>query len=564
MSKLLLLGIVISALLLRTVSIGQLPYGFTPDEASFAYDAYSLILTGRDQWGKQFPVMLESFGDFKAPLLSYLAIPFVLMSGLTKEAVRLPNALLATASIVVVYLLAGEMADFAKLSNRGKKIFQFSASVLLAISPWHIMLSRGGFEANLTTFFMPLGMLLFFYGVKKGGILTLSALIFGLNLFTYHAARLITPMMVLMLIVLFGKELKKIGIRKLLPAVLTFFLFISLSGITMLVGGISRAKDINIFNGSLEVSAEDRYKAILSGLPLGTARIFHNKYTVTAERFLSNYVQYFSPAFLYSSGPAEATYGMVPGSGVDYWFSAPLIIFAFLGFIKIRERRIVWVILFWILASPIPASLAQGRGFAANRAAVMIPGLQLLLAFGVYSLGEFYSKKLSQPLKLAAATLYSLVIIFSFTGFLENYFIMSPYKVAEAMLYGNLETAQVLEKIADRKAKIIVSKSLSEPHIYVAFAGRYNPSEYQRQAREWNYTLSGVNWVDQIPQYQLGKYIFKSLDWTQDSLQDAYLVGKPSEFPASVNPLAVIRYPDSRPAIYIVDPRSSSFAYANN
>jgi 4-amino-4-deoxy-L-arabinose transferase-like glycosyltransferase len=89
---------------LRIVGLSSLPSGFTPDEASFGYDAYSILHTGRDQWGKLLPLTLESFGDNKLPLYSYLTIPSIALFGLTEFAVRLPNAVLGSIAILATYV----------------------------------------------------------------------------------------------------------------------------------------------------------------------------------------------------------------------------------------------------------------------------------------------------------------------------------------------------------------------------------------------------------------------------------------------------------------------------
>src|SRR5258708_9221026 len=109
MRKWLIVGIVLLGFLLRTLSISDHPVGFTPDEASFGYDAYSILKTGKDQWGHSFPLVLKSFGDDKLPLYSYLDIPFVAALGLNETAVRLPNVILGTLAIIVTFFLVKEL-----------------------------------------------------------------------------------------------------------------------------------------------------------------------------------------------------------------------------------------------------------------------------------------------------------------------------------------------------------------------------------------------------------------------------------------------------------------------
>ena len=45
-------AILITALLLRVVFLGSIPSGLFTDEASNAYDAYSILHTLRDQYGE--------------------------------------------------------------------------------------------------------------------------------------------------------------------------------------------------------------------------------------------------------------------------------------------------------------------------------------------------------------------------------------------------------------------------------------------------------------------------------------------------------------------------------
>src|SRR3989344_5070357 len=91
--------------ILRLVNLSSSPSGFTPDEASFGYDAYSLIKTGKDQWGEAFPLAFKSFGDYKLPAYGYLTIPFVWALGLNETSVRLPNAILGSFAVLGVYFL---------------------------------------------------------------------------------------------------------------------------------------------------------------------------------------------------------------------------------------------------------------------------------------------------------------------------------------------------------------------------------------------------------------------------------------------------------------------------
>src|SRR5687768_12237216 len=89
----LLVVIMIVAAILRLWKLGSIPPGLTPDEASLGYNAYSILKTGRDEYGQLFPTVFKSFGDYKPGLYTYAVIPFVALFGLNEWTVRLPSAL---------------------------------------------------------------------------------------------------------------------------------------------------------------------------------------------------------------------------------------------------------------------------------------------------------------------------------------------------------------------------------------------------------------------------------------------------------------------------------------
>jgi 4-amino-4-deoxy-L-arabinose transferase-like glycosyltransferase len=544
------------ALIVRVISIDSYPSGFTPDEASFGYDAYSILKTGRDQWGRFMPLYLESFGDFKLPLYTYLTIPSVATLGLNVFAVRLPSALLGTAAVYVTFLLSKELRE--RFLNRLKpKIWslEFVVSFLLAISPWHVMLSRGAFEANLTTLFLPLGVLFFLKGFRRHHFLPISSLFFGLNMFSYHTARLVTPVLVVFLIILFRKELVKIGKSKnLIYSGFVFLFFVFLTLFTFSQGSARRAQERSIARGALEAQAQGRLKAINSGINPLIARVFHNKYLVISSRFITNYEQYLSFKFLFRDGAREATYGMIPGIGVLYWFEAPFLLFFLYGAFKRERRNLSLFILFWILLSPIPAALATGVGYSANRVAIMMPAIQVATGLGFVSFCDLVGKLLRPRGLVFSGIFLILLVIFSFSYFLKDYLTLYPFKYSNQMLYGNMNVAYWLSEYTKDFSRITVSSSLSEPHIYIAFVNKWDPTDYQSNSRSWKvYKLLGVSFLDQIPEYNLGKYIFKKIDEKELNVENnSLLVGRPNEFPEGSKIVRTFYYPNGEPSILVV------------
>ena len=148
---------------------------------------------------------------------------------------------------------------------------------------------------------------------------------------------------------------------------------------------------------------------------------------------------------------------------------------------------------------------------------------------------------------------------------MEDYFLLSPYKSAKDMLYGNLESAYWLKDNSLDKTEIVMSTKLSEPHIYVAFANSWDPKDYQKKTREWSvYKKRNLLFIDQLPEYKLGKYTFRGINYSVDQgLTEAFLVGKPEEFPSDTLVTQQFNYLTGEPAVVIVRPRKDAYAYNN-
>ena len=97
--------ILILAAILRIWQLGSLPPSLTPDEAALGYNAYSILKTGRDEYGKLLPVIFKSFGDYKPGFYIYTTVPFIAIFGLTEFAVRLPSAIAGVIAVWLMYLI---------------------------------------------------------------------------------------------------------------------------------------------------------------------------------------------------------------------------------------------------------------------------------------------------------------------------------------------------------------------------------------------------------------------------------------------------------------------------
>src|SRR3989344_8303389 len=145
MKNKILLLIIFLSFVLRFYKLGEVPASINWDEASNGYNAYSILETGRDEYGNFLPLYNRSFDDYKPPMYMYLNVLTVKIFGLNDFALRLPSAVLGTLIVPLMYFLVRRLL-------RRETIALFSAG-LVATSPWTLHFSRVGFESNVGLFF---------------------------------------------------------------------------------------------------------------------------------------------------------------------------------------------------------------------------------------------------------------------------------------------------------------------------------------------------------------------------------------------------------------------------
>ena len=507
------MGVVLMGGVLRLIWIDRLPVGFNPDEASFGYNAYSLLRTGRDEWGKPWYKLwgenLLSFGDDRYPLYTFLTVPSVAIFGLNEFATRLPNAILGTFAILAIYGLA-------KMWFPNKNIALLSA-LLLSVSSWHITLSRGAFETNALTLFFPLA--LYFWERKK---YLRSSLVLAFNFYSYIAARLLTIIAWLFLTP-----------RKVKPAIL-FGILVLPAVMGTIVWGSRRAKDVGIYSPTdkWESVSNRQFIAQIQGMPRSLSRVFNNKVIYTASAFVNNYLTFFSPQFLFINGAGETNYGMLTGRGVlYYWEIIPLLIFVLFK----RDKRIILS----LLISVIPAALSKSIGYPANRVVAMAPFLYMAIAIG--------AKKLPK-------LVIGITIIISTVFFVQEYVYQSPSISCEGMNYGWKDLMIRFTPIARRFSEVRFSRSLSEPHIYVAFYEKTDPVVYQSHSKNWiSFVEKGYKFLDQVDGYYLGNYSFGDLKYQEPVDKETLFVGRPDNFNELKSNYIEIFYPNGKKALIVTD-----------
>ncbi len=193
--------IVLFSFFVRIYAISSFPKSMFSDEALNGYEAYSILKTGRDEYGTPFPITFKAFGDYRPGLNIYATVPSVAIFGLNEFAVRLPSVIFSCLTVLVVMLIGLNLF-------KNKKIAALSGFAM-AISPWSIQFARMSHEANLTTFLVTLGILFLVLSLRKKVWLILSALFLALSVYAYYSPRVFVPLFIFFFGLAYWKLFKK-------------------------------------------------------------------------------------------------------------------------------------------------------------------------------------------------------------------------------------------------------------------------------------------------------------------------------------------------------------------
>lgn len=535
--KFFLILIIILASLIRLVELTKYPAGFNADEAALGYNAYSLLLTGRDEHGHSWPVNLESFGDFKPALYTYLLIPLVKFFGLHELVVRLPAAISGILAVAVIYFLGRELIN---------EKFALLASFVLAVSPWHIHFSRGAWEVNLASTLLLIGVwaLLKWQKTLSLKFLLTFAFTFSLSLYAYQSARIIAPLLGLGLGLLNLRQLIKKPSHLVLACL--FGLLLSAPLLVSLIttdaasrfSGVGLLADEGPLNRTKELRGQHSYWNSQLSRPL------HNRPVIYSLQFASNYLDHFSPGFLFISGDVIER-SKIPFMGQLYLVD---LIFLCLGIIYLvkKEPQPAKYIFLWLFVAPVAAALTFQTPHALRSQNMIIP-LTLILASGLYYLFQVVSrfKRLSYSLLLFTVTIY----LWQISYFLHMYFVHYPQIYPAAWEYGFKELVPFVNSVKDKYQQILVTDKYDQPYILFLFYSQYPPQSFQNHHEltfRDKFNFSTVRDFD--------KYHFAATPWEKvRDIHSSLIVAAPEDIPeAGVNVIKTIYFPNRTPAFKII------------
>ncbi len=450
-------------LALRAWAFGALPPGLNQDEASTAYDAYSLVHFGVDRHGFHLPVVLVSWGSGMYALAAYVAAPFIAAFGLEVWTARLPHLLAGLASIPLLYVLLRDAVD-RRTARAG--------ALLLAISPWHVMISRWALDSNLLPFVFLLATVLLVRSRRRPWLLPAAALTYALTLYAYGTAYVVTPVF-LALCLVHGLRHRLWPLRAVVGAAAAF-LVVALP--------IALFLAVNTF-GWRSIETPLFTVPRLTGVPrfqtMGNVHVLSAGFVGRAAENLAHGLG------LLRSQDDGLAWNAIPGFGILYWFSTVLAVIGLALVVErclgrrlggalrpgLRRRAAAFPLLAWCLAS---LALLAFVDVNVNRANVaMIP----FVSCAAVAVAHLWRRR-------SIAVLLCLLFSGSLVGFTRAYF--GPYREAIAGPFFASFGEAIRHAAAQTRGQICVTDDVNMPYVFVLFFNREDPRTFRLTAHYRN------------------------------------------------------------------------------
>ncbi len=434
---------------------GQSSPGFTADEAAFSYNAYSILKTGKDEYGVQFPLRLKSFGDYKMPAYTYLSIPFIGAMGLSETSARALNTLLAVLFPLAVYLLVKELF--------GKDEIGLVAGLITSITLGLHIVGRQAHEAYLAAFLITLTAYFLLKELRNKRLL-ISPFLVLLSLFSYQSSRIFA---IFFLVVAgfysYRRRLSKNVVLGILAALVVFT-------VTDFVYKPERVKNLLFFNNQGFVLKINELRGE------GSPRVFYNKLTVGAKDLTFEYLKYFSPQFLVTDGDENPRFGFKGMSLVSPLIYLSFLIGLYYFFQKRKKNR--FLILGLLAISPISAFLTWA-GISLTRSFFILIPVVIIASYGIYNFVTAFRNK--KVLLIPVLILVELFFLFYSWDFYLNHYPKRAL-VVRSMEAGYKDLGNYVRENYDRFDNFYITKEHGQPYIHLLFQLDYPPEKFQSQA----------------------------------------------------------------------------------
>lgn len=444
-NKLLLLLIVCIGLFLRTYLIAEVPSGFFADEASIGYNGYSILNTGKDEYGVSFPIFFQSFGDYKNPIAIYSTIPFIAFLGLDEFSIRLPSVFYGLIIILIMYFLG------KAISSNNSKSFGLLTAFITATMPWLIHYNRIGFELNAYCAFFTGTIYLFIKSHSHKRFIIPAFIVAAFTLYTYQPAKLLIPLLLLGFLFIYRKTYL-FHKKDTVAGLLSFFILSTPLILSFFNGqGFARFNMVSVFSAKLP-------------------------FIQSVLHIIQNYLVQLSPSYFISGEPTFITRHFVGGLTPLLTITLPFILIGLIHtFLAIKNNKSSQLLMYWFLIYPIAGAVTSDAPFT-SRSVIGTPLFAILISIGIVTT-ILRAKRFIHSYILTSVII--LVILLNLAFFTRFYFIQYPLYSADfwGWQYGARDIIKYFVSNENKYDDLVMIAEFNAPEIFFKFYAPQNCSK---------------------------------------------------------------------------------------
>jgi len=477
------------ALLIRTIHLTNIPNGFHIDEIVSGFVGRFILLHGKDPYGNIAPLFyFDMFGDYRVILPMYINGLSTFIFGVNEFAVRFPTAFFGSLIVFPIF-------SIAKIILGNRKI-AFLPPLVIALLPWHIVLSRATAEGilGLTIFTFGLFYIFKFLSEKKITYLYFSGIFLFLTYFLYPTFRLLTPIVLFPIPLLIMNKSHRM---KSLIFFICFILFTSIVGLT--VWGKGRYVQTSLFT-NVDIARSVQGNNIASSFSEGTnsifvARLFNNKINSYFQLFVEGYLSYFSPIFLFTRGGLPDRY-VVPDMGLLYVSFLIVLFFLLMPQKNTVKDTYYYYLLYLLFLSPLPSAMTIDDAPNIHRSLFMMIPIIFLVTIGVLQIRNIFSEKLKY-VSFAIFGLAFFLTLGEFIYFEHRYNVQSPAYKSILRDDGNKQLILFIARVSNKPVYMPVYESL--PVYYLFYTNNFNKQFAGKFNKEM--TIDKINNITFVPDW---------------------------------------------------------------
>ena len=563
------------AAFVRVYKLAEIPAGVYYDEIDLAYQARSLIETGKDYRGTWSPFYMWSFHDLKTPLPIYLSVPAALLFKTPELQVRMTTAVAGIAVVGLAMLLVWMWTK--------NKLAAAMTGLVFALNPWQIQFSRIAFEAIFVLLFYFGFLILFFRWLKTKRLRDYywSIVLLSLGVYVYRVMSFYVPLTFLMVGVIYFRDIWKVGLKHVVMGVAMAAVIILpfLYATVVVAPDKTRFEQVSIFSDpevpifvmrNREVDSGDYKTETLGERPVWSSFAIHNKVVSWVVSLKNNYLRSFSTEFLFVDGDPNLRQGLgktgalllidVVGLGMGLFWLAK----------NIKDKK-YQLLAAWLLTGSLPADLTMGGAFHASRLITFSAPLLVVVGLGWWQVVKWVRAQRWQKLGMAVLV-FGWVIAFGVVA--HKYLVHFPLESARWHGYGYKQAILKIVEVDDQYEKIMLTFSNDPPMMYYLFWAQVPAKEVQDYGPRFT---TDVHKNQRLDKYKAMSWSKVTEGWDMPSQmgqaleegvlymitqQDAKFDLRPGQgsLPAGVKLVDMVTYPDnSEVAYYLITKENGKF-----